>query len=163
GSIDYSFFSLGSLGWNEVPLLVAPYLLGANGASTLSAAPPSIFNFLPTYVGASGLREIVGYIGLLPFVALVTLPIWRPRPDGARLRGWAIMIGVGLVPALGSNTPLGPLLARLPLYGGQRLQSRNLGIVDLGLAGVFAWWVDHVVRQPRSRDLSRRDRVEIAV
>jgi hypothetical protein len=163
GSIDYSFFSKGSLGWNELPLLIAPYLLGANGPSPFSAAPPSIVDFLPNYVGASGLREIVGYVGLLPWVALVTVPFWRPRRDTARLWAWTGMIVVGLVLALGSNTPLGPLLARLPLYGGQRLQSRNLGIVDLGLAGVFAWWVDHVVRQARTRRRSRRDRFELGV
>src|SRR5262249_26050009 len=136
---DYAFFSRGSLSLSALPLLVVPYLLGAYGT----------FDFLPTYVGPYILHEVVGYIGLLPLVALVTIPFWRPRGNPARLWAWVAMIAVGLLFALGGNTPFGHLLSSVPLYSGQRLQSRNLMVVDLGLAGVFAWWIDTVIARPR--------------
>jgi hypothetical protein len=58
---------------------------------------------------------------------------------------------VGFVLALGGNTPAGSLLVHLPLFGGLRLQSRNILVADLALAVLFAYWAD----QPLS-DKSRR-------
>ena len=151
GAVDYAFFAHGSLAPEMLPLMVVPYLLGAYG--TLDA--------LPSYIGSYNLHEIVGYIGLLPLVALVTLPFWRPRAHAARLWGWVVMIVVGLLLAFGGNTPLGDLLAHVPLYSGQRLQSRNLCVVDFGLAGVFAWWVNAILTRQRSRRSGRRERLEL--
>ena len=152
GTVDYAFFAHGSLAPEMLPLMLVPYLLGAYGT----------LNALPSYIGSYNLHEIVGYIGLLPLVALVTLPFWRPRKNAARLWGWVVMIVVGLVLALGGHTPLADLLVHVPLYSGQRLQSRNLGIVDFGLAGVFAWWVNSILaRQPSRRRRGRRERWEL--
>src|SRR5205823_687081 len=52
---------------------------------------------------------------------------------------------------LGGNTPAGSLLVHLPLFGGLRLQSRNILVADLAFAVLFAYWAD----QPLS-DKSRR-------
>jgi hypothetical protein len=153
GATGYSFFVDGSLATYHLPLLVAPYLLGAYGT----------FHWLPSYVGSSNLHEVMGYVGLLPLVALVTLPFWRPRHDAARLWAWVTMIGVGLVLALGGSTPLGHLLGAVPFYGAQRLQSRNLCLVDLGLAGVFAWWVNSILTRTRTTATTGRARAEMLV
>ena len=59
--------------------------------------------------------------------------------------------------ALGSNTPLGGVLYRLPLFGDQRLQSRNVLVLDLALAVLLAYWVD----QPFAADLAARSRVAL--
>jgi putative flippase GtrA len=52
---------------------------------------------------------------------------------------------IGLLLALGNETPLGHLLVQIPLYSGQRLQSRNLGVIDVALAVLFCIWVDRYV------------------
>ena len=158
GSIDYAFFAHGSLSPELLPLMLVPYLVGAYGT----------FHWLPTYIGGYNLPEITGYIGLLPLVALVTLPWWRPRIHAARLWAWVAMVGVGVVLALGGHTPLGHLLAGLPLYGGQRLQSRNLALVDLGLAGAFGWWVNAILARrpaalPDDSPRARRGHIEQAL
>src|SRR5207244_2395185 len=64
---------------------------------------------------------------------------------------WHVMALVGFVLALGGNTPAGSLLVHLPLFGGLRLQSRNILVADLALAVLLAYWAD----QPLS-DHSRR-------
>jgi hypothetical protein len=53
------------------------------------------------------------------------------------------MTVVGVVLALGGNTPLGGLLAKVPFFGTQRLQSRNILVADLALAVLLAYWADH--------------------
>ena len=60
--------------------------------------------------------------------------------------------------ALGGNTPLGSLLFRIPLFGDQRLQSRNVLVLDLALAVLLAYWADHPpprAERPGSRRLLR--------
>jgi hypothetical protein len=52
---------------------------------------------------------------------------------------------VGVVLALGGYTPLGHLLVHVPLFGSQRLQSRNIALTDLALAVLLSYWVDHVL------------------
>ena len=44
--------------------------------------------------------------------------------------------------AWGQYTPLGGLFGHIPIFGRTRLQSRSLGIVDLALAVLFAFWAD---------------------
>ena len=48
----------------------------------------------------------------------------------------------GLLLALGSNTPLEHLFNSLPLYGHQRLQSRNMITVATAVCVLFAGWID---------------------
>src|SRR5439155_5733788 len=56
---------------------------------------------------------------------------------------WHVVALAGVVLALGGNTPFGSLLVHLPLFGGQRLQSRNILVADLALAVLLAYWADH--------------------
>jgi hypothetical protein len=140
GNVGYSWYAFGSLAPRQLVYSVVPYLLG--GYNQLHLLP----NFAPsTY----HLPEVMGYGGLLALVALFTLPFWW-RAEYRRIWAWIAMIAVGLVLSFGSHTPFGRVLAVIPLYGHQRLQSRNLGVVDLGLAGVLACWVDSMFKAPRT-------------
>jgi hypothetical protein len=152
GSSGYAFFAFGSLPLRLLPLQAVPYLLG--GFSQL--------NLLPDYAGTYNLPEVTGYVGLLALVALISIPFWR-QAKYTRLNAWLVMVLVGLILALGGETPLGHLLARVPLYGSQRLQSRNLAILDLGLAGTLACWLDAVVTAPQRGVVRARAQLERAV
>ncbi len=97
---------------------------------------------------------MTGYVGLMPLVAAVALlGRLRLRPRLPEWVIWHVMALTGVILALGGNTVLGPVLMHLPLFGGQRLQSRNIMVADLALAVLLAYWVDLWLRQPR---LSRR-------
>ena len=65
----------------------------------------------------------------------------------------------GLLLALGSNTPLEHLFNSLPLYGNQRLQSRNMITVATASCVLFAGWLDRT-KAPRAREpMTRYDRI----
>jgi hypothetical protein len=157
-------FSSGSLPNRWLALMLVPDLLGGTG--TLSQ---------PVFFGSYNLTEIDGYAGILPVVAafalLPRLPwasVFRrpalsdgPRPSlVSRLSlfpewlVWYVMAVLGVALALGGNTPLGSVLARLPFYGTQRLQSRNILMMDLALAVLLAYWAD----QPFPSRAARQDR-----
>jgi hypothetical protein len=98
--------------------------------------------FLPTY----NLTEVSGYAGLLALGSFVgLLPYSLSRRTG-ELVSLTRLFQVGAVLAgllaLGNRTPLGDLLVHIPFYGGQRLQSRNLMLVDLFLGVLVAVFVD---------------------
>ncbi|HEY2565405.1 MAG TPA: hypothetical protein VGI44_16970 [Acidimicrobiales bacterium] len=134
----YSLFSSGSLPGQWLLLLGVPDLVGGSG----SFGQPSFFAHY-------NLAEVTGYVGILPLVAtvalLATLQRRRPVPEWL---GWIGIALVGVVLALGGNTPLGPLLSHIPLFGGQRLQSRNILVTDLALGVLVAYWVQHMIDGP---------------
>ena len=107
------------------------------------------------------LPEIGIYLGILPVIALLTLlnPHWPSRiPPRDRLTWYAVGL-FGLLLALGSNTPLEHLFNSLPLYGHQRLQSRNMITVATAVCVLFAGWIDRT-EEPRRHDaMTRYDRV----
>ena len=55
---------------------------------------------------------------------------------------WLFFALLGLLLAWGQYTPLGGLFGHIWIFGRTRLQSRSLGIVDLALAVLFAFWAD---------------------
>jgi len=148
------------------------------GSGVLAAAgsyptPFNIFALVPyldggyghlgeaTFFGQYNLPEVGIYLGILPLIALVTLlhPRW-PSRIGARDRlTWYVVGLFGLLLALGSNTPLEHLFNSLPLYGNQRLQSRNMVTVATAICVLFAGWIDRT-DSPRPKDpLNRYDRI----
>ncbi|MGD0254421.1 MAG: hypothetical protein ABSB99_02500, partial [Acidimicrobiales bacterium] len=104
-------FTSGSLANRWLVLMLVPDLLGGSGSF---GQPP----FLASY----NLTEVTGYIGLMPLVAsfalLGRLRLRRPLPEWLI---WQVMALVGILLALGGNTPLWHLLIRVPFFGGQRL------------------------------------------
>ena len=86
---------------------------------------------------------MTGYVGVLPLVAaFALLGRFRLRPRPPEWIIWHVIALVGLILALGGNTPAGQLLVHLPLFGDQRLQSRNILVTDLALAVLLAYWAD---------------------
>jgi len=113
------------------------------------------------FFGQYNLPEVGIYLGILPVVALITLlkPSWPSRlPSRDRLT-WYVVGLFGLLLALGSNTPLEHLFNSVPLYGHQRLQSRNMITVATATCVLFAGWIDRT-EPARLRDpMTRYDRI----
>jgi hypothetical protein len=132
GADSMALYSSGSLPVRWVLLTLVPDLLGGSG----SLSQPSFFGFY-------NLTEVTSYVGILPLVATFALlgrSRWRPRPPEWLV--WHVMALAGVALALGGNTPLGDVLYHLPLFGDQRLQSRNILVLDLALAVLLAYWAD---------------------
>jgi hypothetical protein len=144
GASSVALFSSGSLPRRWLLLLLVPDLLGGSG----SLGQPGFFaNY--------NLAEVTGYVGIFPLVAAaVLLGRFRLRPRLPEWIVWHFMALVGVVLALGGNTPLGGLLAQLPLFGGQRLQSRNILVADLALAVLLAYWAERPLSERSQRPLS---------
>ncbi|MBV8462078.1 MAG: hypothetical protein JO368_02195, partial [Acidimicrobiales bacterium] len=133
-----ALFTSGSLPAKWLLLLLEPNLLGGTGSFGE-----------PHFVGSYALLEVSGYIGIFPLVAAVAL-LARLRRGGG-VPDWLVWHAVallGLLLALGGSTPLWHVFAHVPLFGGQRLQSRNLLVVDFALALLFAYWADDVLSEP---------------
>jgi hypothetical protein len=148
GVSSAALFNSGSLPHRWLLLMLVPDLLGGSG----SFGQPA---FLANY----NLAEVTGYVGILPLVAATALlgrVRLRPRPPEWLV--WHVMALAGIVLALGGNTPVGSLLAHVPLFGSQRLQSRNILIADLALAVLLAYWADQPFRTGSRRFLRVRGR-----
>jgi hypothetical protein len=138
-------FNSGSLPIKWLLLTLVPDLLGGSG----SLGQPS---FLPAY----NLTEVTSYVGILPLVAsFALLGRLRLRPRLPEWLVWHVMALVGIVLALGGNTPLGHLLYHVPLFGDQRLQSRNILVLDLALAVLLGYWADQFFGEEGEAEVSR--------
>jgi hypothetical protein len=148
GASTVALFNSGSLPHRWLLLMLVPDLLGGSG----SFGQPA---FLANY----NLAEVTGYVGILPLVAaLALLGRVRLRPRPPEWLVWHVMTLAGIVLALGGNTPVGDLLVHLPLFGSQRLQSRNILVADLALAVLLAYWADRPLSQGSRRFLRVRGR-----
>ena len=144
-SESYTFFGTGSLHVSWSILMLVPDLFGGDG----------VFN-QPSYFNSYNLPEVTAYVGLLPLVALAALLVRsfgrRRDPRSSDWGLWLVLAGLGLVMAWGEFTPLGHLFVHIPLFGKTRLQSRNLGLVDLALAMLLAFWADRMLRRQARAD-----------
>ncbi len=146
------FAAAGSYPTSDGVLSIVPYLFG--GYNNLGLRP-----FFASY----NLPEVGIYLGILPIVALVTLlhPRWPSRLARPERVRWYLVGLLGLRVARGSNTPLEHLFNSVPLYGHQRLQSRNMITVCTAVCVLFAGWID---RTGEKRDrMVRFDRVAAAL
>jgi hypothetical protein len=145
GVDSMALYSSGSLPVRWVLLTLVPDLLGGSG----SLGQPSFFGFY-------NLTEVTSYVGVLPLVAAFALLgrlRWRRRPPEWLV--WHVMALAGVALALGGNIPLGNVLYHLPLFGDQRLQSRNIMVLDLALAVLLAYWADQPFDGARTRQVTR--------
>ena len=141
GANSLQLFNSGSLPVRWLLLTLVPDLLGGSG----SLGQPG---FLTNY----NLTEVTSYVGILPLVAafalLGRLRLRRRLPEWLV---WHVTALVGIALALGSNIPLGHLLYHVPLFGDQRLQSRNILVLDLALAVLLGVLGRPVVRRGAGR------------
>jgi hypothetical protein len=141
-------FNSGSLPPRWLFLMLVPDLLGGSG----SFGQPAFF-------ARYNLAEVTGYVGILPLVAAtVLLGRLRLRERFPEWIVWHFMTLTGIVLALGGHTPVGHILAHLPFFGDQRLQSRNILIADLALSVLLAYWVNHPFGERKKRSLEVRGR-----
>ena len=114
-------------------LTLVPYLFGGYGHLGESM-------FFAPY----NLPEVGLYLGILPLVALLVMwiPSWPSRLPARDRLTWYMIGTLGVLLALGANTPLEHLFNSIPLYGHQRLQSRNMIDVSVVVSVLFAGWID---------------------
>lgn len=131
-------------------IALVPYINGGYGRLGESA-------FFSQY----NLPEVGIYVGLLPLIALVTLlhPRWPSKLAPRDRLTWYVVGTFGYLLALGSNTPFEHLFNRIPLYGHQRLQSRNMIIVATALSVLLAGWLDRTDAPPVDARWRRYDRI----
>ncbi|MGC8471784.1 MAG: hypothetical protein ACP5PM_05770 [Acidimicrobiales bacterium] len=136
----YQYFGSGSLHVSWSLLLLVPDLFG--GAGHFGSV---------SYFNSYNLPEVTSYVGMLPLGAALALLVRSfGRRRAARSSDWGMWLALGALGLLltwGSFTPLGHVWAAVPLLGKTRLQSRNVEIVDLSLAVLFAFWADHALAE----------------
>ena len=157
---NLSYFGLYSLSGRQLAYLFSPFIFGGNGTLGL---PTTNFN-LPEYTYSVGILPLVALFAFAPRTiveffarAFGGLPR-RGRESTTRPIGvYFALVIIGIVLALGKTTPLGHLLVHVPLYGGQRLQIRNMGITDLALSALVAFFIDYLAKpSDAGRDLLDR-------
>ena len=98
------------------------------------------------------LTEVTSYVGILPLVAaFALLGRLRLRP---RLPEWASGTSrrwPGWCSRSAATRRWGACCSACPLFGDQRLQSRNVLVLDLALAVLLAYWADHPVAEGNER------------
>ncbi len=146
---------------------------GFDAATGSYPTPFSIFALVPYLDGGYGrlgeagffsqynLPEVGIYLGVLPLIALVTLlhPRWPSKIAPRDRLTWYAVGTFGYLLALGGNTPLEHFFNRIPLYGHQRLQSRNMVIVATAVCVLFAGWLDRTDAPPVDTRWRRYDRI----
>jgi hypothetical protein len=133
GALGAGFATDGSFPPADGLLALVPYLYGGFGHLGEKM-------FFSSY----NLPEVGIYLGILPIVALLVMwiPSWPTRlPPRERLT-WYLIGVVGVLLALGGNTPLEHVFNLVPLYGHQRLQSRNMIDFSAVVSVLFAGWID---------------------
>ncbi|MFZ2059121.1 MAG: hypothetical protein WAV54_17100 [Acidimicrobiales bacterium] len=127
----YAFASSGSLSPAELLVSFVPHLLGGGPIG------------LETYAGPYNLAELDAYCGILSLVAIVALlPRWRSE-HANRWRVWYLVGAIGLLLALGANTPLEHVLVHLPFVGEQRLPSRALILFSMASSMLLGHWIEN--------------------
>ena len=137
---SYIFASSGSVSAAELLISAVPHVLGGGPIG------------LEAYTGPYNLAELDAYGGICSLVAIAALAArWRSAHSG-RWKVWYLVGALGLLLALGSNTPLEHLIVHLPVVGQQRLPSRALVLVALASSMLLGYWVeDELAAQPGDR------------
>jgi hypothetical protein len=133
---SYGFFSTGSLPARLLSLAATPFLLGTNHN--------------PGYAGPYNFQEVTSYVGILALIAACSLFLrkWRQRPETRHWRIWYVVLALGLLSALGAQTPFGHVLYLIPGVNHERLLDRNLLLVDFSLAALLGWWLHLLLLDP---------------
>jgi hypothetical protein len=148
-----AFAALGGFPLRSSVLSLVPYISGGYGNMGEVR-----------YFGGYNLPELGIYLGILPLIAVLTLlhPRWPSRISGRDRLTWYLVGLIGYLLAVGPASPLEHLFNLIPLYGHQRLQSRNMITVSTAVCVLFAGWIDRT-ETPRQSQLGRYDRLMGAV
>jgi len=132
-----AFVAFGAFAPQYFYSLFAPYLFGGPGRG------------VHYYFGPFTFEEVTIYPSIGPIIALFTTIVRTvKRTLESELLPYLFVAAVGVVLALGSYTPLEPLLNHLPLYGQQRLQGRNILDLDVAMFAFFGVWLDRLLHTP---------------
>ncbi|MGH9305005.1 MAG: hypothetical protein ACRDZ5_11440, partial [Acidimicrobiales bacterium] len=135
----YSFLAGGSLSPAQFLLDFVPHLLGGGPIG------------LMRYAGSYQLSEMDAAPGIVALLAAAVLA-WRwRRPEAWRWRVFLVVGILGVLVALGSNTPLEHVLAALPVTGRERLPSRALISVALSFSVLLGYFLDELQDMPARR------------
>ena len=133
GNWSLQNFNSFSHDWASLRLLAFPNLYGADPSGPFGA-----------YSGPWNATELAIYAGILPwFLALAALLGWRNNRDH---RFWFGAIAIALVLTLGTTTPIGDLVYRLPVLGHFRGQARFSIVVIIALAVLSAFGISALLR-----------------
>jgi len=136
---NYAYFTSGSLHDRLLVLLASPFVLGTNQ------------NVPNIYAGTYNFPEVTSYMGILALIAACSLFLkrWRSRPESRHWWIWYVILVVGVLFALGNETPFSHLMYAIPGIQNERLLNRNILLVDFSLAVLLGWWV-HVLFADRA-------------
>jgi len=137
-TMSYAQFSIASLRPVMLIQLVMPFLFGA----------PSefLYHVRPFILGWDW--ELVFYAGAMPVLCLLSLVTVRRWAGWRESFWWAVLVW-GLVFALGHNTPIFPLLYRVPVYNWFRVAGRHLFLASLALAMIAGLRIEYLLRASR--------------
>ena len=105
------------------------------------------------YKGEPFFEEHHGYVGILPLI-LAALA-WGRRRD-SRVRFFGLLAPLSIVLALGNETPLYHLLARVPVFNYFRIPARWLLVLTFCLAILAGYGLDYLLEQREKRPLVNR-------
>ena len=142
-SVPYSFLVGGSLRPSRIALLVAPHLLGGGPIG------------LRPYIGST-LAEIDAYPGIFALVAVVALAFRFRSPSAQKIRVWYLIGLVGLLIALGPETPIPSVIHHLPIIDSSRLPSRALLLFSLAASVLVGYWSSEFLEPGTALPLRRR-------
>jgi hypothetical protein len=160
--VKLAAFGAYSLSGGQLAYLVSPFVFGGNGSLGL---PTTNFN-LPEYTYSVGILPLVAVFVLATrdLARVVSRLATRRKSKGGALDSartpkrpelgqpagvFLALFAIGIALSLGTTTPLGHLLVHVPLYGGERLQNRNMGITDLALSLLVAFFIDLLGAPPQ--------------
>ena len=116
--------------------------VAARALADLGAAAVAVGDHGSVLVGAQRRVEHPLGAGLGHLVVALLHPRWPSRLAARERFTWYLVGALGFLLALADATPLGRLFNDLPLYGHQRLQSRNMIDVSVVVSVLFAGWID---------------------
>lgn len=130
-----------------LPEYVRPGAGGYEYFAKHSLHPLMLLNLALPGLVPSNLAEQAVYVGLLPLV-LAFVGARMPGAWDAHRRYFVVVVGLGLVLALGEHTPLHPWLHRLPVYRAFSAPARNWFEVTFALAVLAGFGAHALASEP---------------
>jgi hypothetical protein len=131
--ISYEFFSSYSFPIKLLPIVIFPYIFGAQ----------SLAFYRPGYFGPWNLTEMSGYVGILPLLFAVFAVVLFAGKN-KQIRFWAAVALIAFILVLGDSTPFYKLMYRVPIYNMFRASARNWLEVNFAISILSAFFIQFV-------------------